>query len=419
VPQSLSAQVAKGESKCYYENALMTQAVLGVRMEFTPAGSEISTILRHDKKRTSYKIALLRSINEVVLNYPDLDASGRDVAVPLLTLAERWIAYYWPFVDPGAPIYQGHRSELNGELRNDMAFRPALTRLRTLWEKDHPGSKPSDGFFLVNDFQIERKRKTFSDEFVDGYYAARRKVKDVIQYPIKHAGPDQWTVFPKPKQLYQLDGNVRALPQAKGNYTCLVIRSDLWDTFRRLSLWVEALCIHEWCLFTETVQQDSETPADRGHIYRLLTDRPDNRVALSWERNRIDLLLMEGETFVCPWTERTLAQSADYAIDHLLPLSVYPINELWNLVPVDRDFNSNVKRDRLPSASRLDQAQPHLVRAYETYLHQGDLKRALRQDVDLRFADLNASGRSFPVAVTQATTRFIEQVARARNLARF
>jgi len=388
-------------------------------MEFAPAGSEISTILRHDSKQTSYKIALLRSINDVVLNYPDLDASGRDVAVPLLALAERWMAYYWPFVEPGAPILQGPRAKLDGELRNDMAFRPALTRLRAAWEKNHPGGNPSDGFFLVDAFQIERKRETLSEEMLDAYRAARRKIARTIRMPIRYAGPDQWTVFPKPKPLYQLDGDVRALPQAKGNYACLVIRSDLWDTFRRLSLWVEALCIHEWCLFTETVQQEGETPVDRGDIYRLLTDRPDNRVALTWERNQIDLLLMEGNTFVCPWTERTLAQSADYAIDHLLPLSVYPINELWNLVPVDRDFNSNVKRDRLPSASRLDQAHPHLVRAYETYLHQDDLKRALRQDVDLRFVDLHANGRSFPTAVTQATTRFIEQVARARNLARF
>ena len=388
-------------------------------MEFTPAGSEISTILRHDSKQTSYKIALLRSINDVVLNYPDLDARGRDVAVPLLTLAERWMAYYWPFVQPGAPVYQGHRGALKGKMRNDIAFRPALTHLRSLWERDHPGGNPSDGFFLVNDFQIERKRSTFTEDVINAYRAARSKVADAIRYPIKHAGPGHWSVFPKPKPLYQLDGNVRALPQAKGNYACLVIRSDLWDTFRRLSLWVEALCIHEWCLFTETVQQEGETPADRGDIYRLLTDRPDNRVALTWERNQIDLLLMEGNTFVCPWTERTLAQSADYAIDHLLPLSAYPINELWNLVPVDRDFNSNVKRDRLPSESSLHKAEPHLIRAYETYLHQRELERALRQDVGLRFADLDADPQPFPVAVTRATTRFIKQVARARNLARF
>src|SRR5687768_12213769 len=63
----------------------------------------ISTILKHDKKLTSYKLALLRSINDVVLSFPDLARDGRDVAVPLRSLAEFWVAYYRPFCDPAGP----------------------------------------------------------------------------------------------------------------------------------------------------------------------------------------------------------------------------------------------------------------------------------------------------------------------------
>ena len=40
----------------------------------------ISTILRHDSKQTSYNIALLRSLNDVVLAYPDVGHDGRPVA---------------------------------------------------------------------------------------------------------------------------------------------------------------------------------------------------------------------------------------------------------------------------------------------------------------------------------------------------
>jgi hypothetical protein len=39
---------------------------------------------------------------------------------------------------------------------------------------------------------------------------------------------------------------------------------------------------------------------DRGAVYRLLTDQPDNRRPLTLERNRIDLLLLEGPSFECP-----------------------------------------------------------------------------------------------------------------------
>jgi hypothetical protein len=54
----------------------------------------ISTILKHDTKATSYKIALLRAINDVVLSFPDLRNLRADVAVPLRLLAQFWVAYY-------------------------------------------------------------------------------------------------------------------------------------------------------------------------------------------------------------------------------------------------------------------------------------------------------------------------------------
>ena len=109
----------------------------------------------------------------------------------------------------------------------------------------------------------------------------------------------------------------------------------------------------------------------RGDVYTLLTDRPDNRRPLDWERNQIDLLLMEGHVFECPWTGRSLRRPIDYDLDHLLPVSVYPINELWNLAPADRQFNQHVKRDRLPSHDLLLTAAPRLELAYQHYSTSG------------------------------------------------
>ena len=47
----------------------------------------ISTTLKHDSKVTSYKLALLRAINDVVLTYPELRTHQSDMAVPLKLLA--------------------------------------------------------------------------------------------------------------------------------------------------------------------------------------------------------------------------------------------------------------------------------------------------------------------------------------------
>ncbi|MBE9064466.1 hypothetical protein [cf. Phormidesmis sp. LEGE 11477] len=90
----------------------------------------ISTILKHDSKTTSYKIALLRAINDMVLTYLDLRTFHLPVAIPLKLLAKFWVAYYWPFVDAALPIQQGQRATRKGKTQNDMAFRPALSGLR-------------------------------------------------------------------------------------------------------------------------------------------------------------------------------------------------------------------------------------------------------------------------------------------------
>jgi hypothetical protein len=41
----------------------------------------LATILKHDNKTTSYKIALLRAINDVVLLYPEVVRQGQVLGV--------------------------------------------------------------------------------------------------------------------------------------------------------------------------------------------------------------------------------------------------------------------------------------------------------------------------------------------------
>lgn len=389
------------------------------------AGSVISTILKHDAKITSYKIALLRAVNDVVLSFPDLRSYGQDVAIPLRLLAEFWVAYYWGFVQVDQPIWQGQRAiafsestlYVGTQRKNDMAFRPALTRFRALWEQCLSGrARPSDGFFVINDLRVPRKRKTYSTSVLEAYEQVLKDISKTLEMPIRYAGPGNWTVFEKPIQFSKLSDRAIAVPSTQPQEKCLVVKAELWQVFREMSLWVEALCIHEWCLFTESIQQDDPN-LDRGHIYKLLTDRPGNRRPLTWERNNIDLLILEGNTFICPWTRREITQGIAYDLDHLVPVSVYPINELWNLLPADPKFNSQIKRDRLPTVERLQQAQPYFELAYRQYHASKSLAQVLQEDAAIRFSRLQHN--TFTKSLADAVADFIEQVAETRNLGRF
>nr|WP_242024993.1 HNH endonuclease domain-containing protein [Leptolyngbya sp. FACHB-60] len=126
---------------------------------------------------------------------------------------------------------------------------------------------------------------------------------------------------------------------------------------------------------------------------------------------------MEGTAFTCPWTEKRIAQGINYDLDHILPIAVYPTNELWNLVPSDPDFNSHKKRDRLPTAERLAVATPHLEKTYLSYGDSKPLIEVLREDVALRFATVAAE--AFSKSLALAVTGLVEEIAESRNLARF
>jgi hypothetical protein len=372
------------------------------------ASSLIATILRHDRKTASYKIALIRSLNDLVLGYPSVGEAAAVVAVPLRMLAAFWVAYYWPFVASSGPIKQGRQAPG----REDISFRPALAELRRQWEAVAGPSRASDGFLLVTELRNQHRSQSYPDSLVGAYATAIAAICDALQQPVRYAGPGQYSVFARPVQwrhaALEVAGAV-SLPGTQSKDLCLLVSGELWNGFCELSLWIEALCIHEWCLFTEAV-----AGLDRGVAYRLLTDRPDNRRPLTWERNSVEILMMEGRVFECPWTGRRL-NSDSFDLDHLVPVSVYPVNELWNIIPADRVFNEHTKRDRLPSTERLQAAQPRLARTYENYCASPALGPVLHEDAELRF-DGNPTASELPYLLSVQVTDLLKVLADARNV---
>ncbi|MBS3933444.1 MAG: hypothetical protein KGZ35_03735 [Truepera sp.] len=377
----------------------------------------LAGILRHDAKLNTAKLALLRSLNDIALSYAGLEADGKDVVVPLRMLAEFWVAYYWAFMDKDRPIFQGPRARRSGKVWNDFAFRKELTELKKLWMATSFGSRrSSDGYVVVAEMKASRASEVYSPEFVNLYRQVVRRIVGVIKYPIQYAGPgnQHYSVFPRPAPASTWT-NAVWLPKTLPSDQCLLLSAELWQGFKELSLWIEALCIHEWSLFTERVRDEQGASVSRGEVYTLLTERPDNRRPLTWERNQIDILLMEGRQFSCPWTGKRL-RVGSYDLDHIIPVSVYPTNEMWNLVPADSYFNSHRKRARLPTTETLDKARPALVSTYVNYRNSDSLSPVFDKDTSLRFGlDHNAKEN----VIARAVANMVAAVADSRNVARF
>jgi hypothetical protein len=377
----------------------------------------IQGILRHDRKLNTYKLALIRALNDTALNFAALQGQGRGVAVPLRVIAEAWIGYYWPFMDEERPVFQGPRVFRDRVLRQDVAFRPLLTELKRLWRASPFGSdRPADGMVLVSEMHGGLRGTTYGPDLITRYAHTLRAVARCVQQPITYAGSsgEQYQVFSKQRRLSDLPAGVMPLPGSRTDELCVVVLDAMWEGFKHASVYIDALCIHEWSLFAEHVRQ-TVPDMTRGHVYQALTDRPDRRRPLTWERNQLDLLLLEGHEMHCLWTGRPLFLGG-YDVDHLIPVATTPINEQWNLVPSDPGFNQHVKRAQMPGDEWRSDLPRRLEATYRLYGTSAELESVLRQGSYLRFA---ADQVATLPRLSEAVTLMVYAVAEARNTPRF
>ena len=139
-------------------------------------------------------------------------------------------------------------------IRNDMAFRPALMALcGCLGTGRGARVRPSDGFFLINELSGAAARG-YPPEIAARLWVAVNEVAGAIQQPIQYAGPGTGESSPTRGVCDRCSRREAVgIPGTLGE--CVVVGHELWDGFLDLSLWVEALSIHEWSLFTESVTQ--------------------------------------------------------------------------------------------------------------------------------------------------------------------
>ena len=67
----------------------------------------------------------------------------------------------------------------------------------------------------------------------------------------------------------------------------------------------------------------------------------------------------------CVWSGRRLKKT-NLDIGHCFPWSAWPCSDLWNLLPVHRDVNQRMKRERLPTDFVLTQAKDRIMGWWDT-----------------------------------------------------
>jgi hypothetical protein len=72
-----------------------------------------------------------------------------------------------------------------------------------------------------------------------------------------------------------------------------------------------------------------------------------------------ELLQSEG-TVYCVWSGKRVS---GYDIDHIIPFSVWKNNDLWNLLPAQKQLNQQ-KRDRIPAGELIEKRSDLIMHDY-------------------------------------------------------
>jgi ubiquinone/menaquinone biosynthesis C-methylase UbiE len=130
-----------------------------------------------------------------------------------------------------------------------------------------------------------------------------------------------------------------------------------WLALNRYACWIEPVLVSEWVKTMASYKgnQGFTSPEKQHFLYQALEwDEPIR--STTDVRKRFDYLATT-QKMQCVWSAKTLKQK--YDIDHSMPFSRWPNNDLWNLVPSDSKINNN-KRDRLPSEQTLSAAKDRI-----------------------------------------------------------
>ena len=301
-------------------------------------------IILNDDKSSTYKLGLLRAITKIADVAPSVARSlddGDEVALPMGLVALNWLRAYLPLIRAELPQTPTNRGVdglgfVKSGVRGLIALGVTAQELRV-------------GAIFTGD-QAAALLAAVSD--------VRRTLIDM---PMRFTTwpNSQRPVFAATGRPIRLKGHVTIDEAFLAAFGELAVPGALWRTMLRLGSWIDPILVTEWARLTRlyAVRQGLDLPPGRVEAEMVWLD-PSRDVSIA----RLAALGLRdrGAALRCVWSGASLsAETLD--IDHALPWSAWPCGDLWNLLPSARRINQHEKRDKLPSAVALNQAQEPII----------------------------------------------------------
>ncbi len=328
-----------------------------VVLRLSDDGTGALPLLRHiilnDQKSATYKLGLLRAVARAADGASGMACPHGDerVSVPLGLIALNWLRLYKPLIDARLPQLPNNRESQGlgfaGEGWQRIASLSAL------------------------DLRVGAR---FRGEGAGAVHAALREAaRTITEMPAHYL---TWPGTSEPVMMAQRirAGRVPAEIIIDERYLRafgeLLVPTHLWRALARYDVWIEPALVAEWIRLMEIYALHQDRKLDPAVVARAMVwAEPARDVAVA---RRIALDLMAAMPLYCTWTGKRLTERS-LDIDHCMPWSAWPCEDLWNLVPADRTVNQHKKRQKLPSAGALVAARDLMMGWWgRAYVRQGE-----------------------------------------------
>ena len=318
-------------------------------------GTGALPLLRHvvfnDQKSSTYKLALLRALLRIADGAAGFARPGANddcVNLPLGLVALYWIRSFQPLIKTNLPQQPLGNQRLSFAKEG---FRGLMDR---------------------SPFDLRAGQRFSGMDAENLIKALREAVHCICRMPatyITYPGSNK-PVFPCMRRRSLLIGNSVSIDEALlWSFGSFSVPRNLWQAMGRYAAWLEPAVLNEWIRMMRTYEQRTSNGRQSwdAHWKALEWLAPEHDTDIA--RRRANALRTSGALH-CVWTGKRLTRT--YEIDHCFPFAAWPCNDLWNLLPSDRQINQK-KSDRLPNPDALDTAKPRLLdwwnSAYQQDIH--------------------------------------------------
>jgi hypothetical protein len=135
----------------------------------------------------------------------------------------------------------------------------------------------------------------------------------------------------------------------------VLVDAGAWREFCQLGHWIEPAVVLRWAEESNRMSGGRVTVAEV--LNRLVVSPTEERDVLA-AKEVFDGMAEKR----CVWSDKPLR--AGYAVDHVIPFSLWHCNDLWNLLPCDAQVNGR-KSDKLPERTLLFQRKDAIVFYWE------------------------------------------------------